>query len=44
MLLYPDVQRKGQQELDAYLGSRLPVFDDLMQLPYVRSIMLELLR
>lgn len=44
MLLYPDVQRKGQEELDARLGSRLPVFEDLPHLPYVRAIMLEVLR
>lgn len=44
MLLYPEVQKKGQEELDAYLGSRLPVFDDIPHLPYVRAIMLELLR
>ena len=44
MLLYPDVQKKGQEELDGYLGARLPVFEDLAHLPYVRAIMLEVLR
>lgn len=44
MLLYPEVQRKGQEELDSYLGSRLPVFEDLPHLPYVHAIMLEALR
>ncbi|KDQ28638.1 hypothetical protein PLEOSDRAFT_1063469 [Pleurotus ostreatus PC15] len=44
MLLYPEVQRKGQNELDSYLGSRLPVFEDLPHLPYVHAIMLEALR
>lgn len=44
MLLYPDVQKKGQAELDAYLGVRLPAFEDIPHLPYVRAIMLEVLR
>lgn len=44
MLLYPEAQKKGQEELDAYLGSRLPIFEDLPHLPYVRAIMLEAIR
>ncbi|KAJ8690937.1 hypothetical protein PTI98_010555 [Pleurotus ostreatus] len=36
--------RKGQEELDAYLGARLPAFEDIPHLPYVRAIMLEVLR
>ncbi|KAF9495887.1 cytochrome P450 [Pleurotus eryngii] len=44
MLLYPDVQKKGQKELDTYIGARLPVFEDLPHLPYIRAIMLEVLR
>lgn len=44
MLLYPEVQRKAQDELDSYLGTRLPVFEDLPNLPYTRAIMLEALR
>ncbi|KAJ8690951.1 hypothetical protein PTI98_010568 [Pleurotus ostreatus] len=44
MLLYPDVQKKGQEELDAYLGARLPAFEDIPHLPYVRAIMQEVLR
>ncbi|KAL4252017.1 Cytochrome P450 superfamily protein [Pleurotus pulmonarius] len=44
MVLYPEVQKKGQEELDGYLGARLPVFEDLAHLPYVRAIMLEVLR
>ncbi|KDQ25158.1 hypothetical protein PLEOSDRAFT_1057573 [Pleurotus ostreatus PC15] len=44
MLLYPDVQKKGQEELDAYLGARLPAFEDIPHLPYVHAIMLEVLR
>ncbi|KAG9218442.1 hypothetical protein CCMSSC00406_0007957 [Pleurotus cornucopiae] len=44
MLLYPEAQKKCQEELDAYLGSRLPVFEDLPHSPYVRAIMLEAIR
>ncbi|KAL4261036.1 cytochrome P450 family protein [Pleurotus pulmonarius] len=44
MVLYPKVQKKGQEELTGYLGSRLPAFEDLPHLPYVRAMMLELLR
>ncbi|KDQ34242.1 hypothetical protein PLEOSDRAFT_1100168 [Pleurotus ostreatus PC15] len=44
MLLYPDVQRRGQQELDAHVGSQLPTFDDLPHMPYIHAIMLEVLR
>ncbi|KAF9488920.1 cytochrome P450 [Pleurotus eryngii] len=44
MLLHPEIQRKAQDELDTYLGPRLPVFEDMPHLPYVRAIMLEALR
>ncbi|KAL4254630.1 cytochrome P450 monooxygenase [Pleurotus pulmonarius] len=44
MLLHPEVQIKAQEELDAYLGSRLPVFEDMSYLPYIRAILLEVLR
>ncbi|KAF7429015.1 hypothetical protein PC9H_008253 [Pleurotus ostreatus] len=44
MLLHPEVQRKAQDELDTYLGSRLPAFDDIPHLPYVHAITMEALR
>ncbi|KAF7441405.1 hypothetical protein PC9H_001755 [Pleurotus ostreatus] len=44
MLLYPDVQRRGQKELDAHVGSQLPTFDDLPHMPYIHAIMFEVLR
>ena len=44
MVLYPDVQRKAQKELDNYLGGRLPCFDDRPHLPYVESTLKETLR
>ncbi|KAJ8699050.1 hypothetical protein PTI98_002207 [Pleurotus ostreatus] len=44
MLLYPSVHDRAQQELDAYIGSQLPTFDDLPHMPYVHAVMLEVLR
>lgn len=45
MLLFPDVQRKAQAEIEKVIGSdRLPVMDDLADLQYVRACMKETLR
>ena len=45
MSLYPEVQKKAQEELDRVVGrTRLPDFDDYDNLIYVRAIMLESLR
>ncbi|KAJ8516785.1 hypothetical protein ONZ45_g5944 [Pleurotus djamor] len=45
MVLYPRVQREAQQELDTVLGgSRLPEFNDKASLPYITSIVYEVLR
>ncbi|KAF7440055.1 hypothetical protein PC9H_000397 [Pleurotus ostreatus] len=44
MLLYPEVQKKAQQEVDSFNRSRLPLFEDLPNMPYVHAIMLEVLR
>lgn len=45
MLLYPDVQRKAQECIDAICGdSRLPTMEDEPSLPYIRSLMKETLR
>ena len=45
MVRYPDVQRKAQAEIDRVIGpSRLPEFEDLDNLPYVRAMALEALR
>ena len=42
MSLYPDVQRKAQEELDRVVGpNRLPNFDDYDNLVYIRAIALE---
>ena len=45
MALYPEVQKKAQEELDAVVGSgRLPDFSDRPSLPYISAIVKELLR
>ncbi|KAL2831569.1 cytochrome P450 [Aspergillus cavernicola] len=45
MLLFPDVQRKAQEEIDRVVGPhRLPVMDDLADLQYIRGCMKETLR
>ncbi|KAJ5989524.1 hypothetical protein N7481_004734 [Penicillium waksmanii] len=45
MLLYPDVQRRAQEEIDSIVGpDRLPVMDDLADLQYIRGCMKETLR
>ncbi|THU98569.1 cytochrome P450 [Dendrothele bispora CBS 962.96] len=45
MSLYPDVQLKAQQELDAVLGhGKLPTFDDRSLLPYVDAVYREVMR
>ncbi|TCD67636.1 hypothetical protein EIP91_012201 [Steccherinum ochraceum] len=45
MVLYPEVQRKAQAELDAVVGQhRPPAFDDRGSLPYVEALIKETLR
>lgn len=45
LLLYPDVQAKGQAEMDAVIGlDRMPTLDDMPRLPYVRACVKETLR
>lgn len=45
MILYPEVQRKAQEEIDSVVGTRrLPSFDDRGNLPYVDAIVKEVLR
>ncbi|KAL4959505.1 cytochrome P450 [Aspergillus stella-maris] len=45
MSLYPEVQKRAQQELDAVLGSAtLPTFVDRPKLPYIEAIVKEALR
>ena len=42
MVLYPEVQKKAQAEIDAVVGSnRLPDFHDRPSLPYINAIVKE---
>lgn len=43
MVLYPEVQRRGQEEIDRVVGKgKLPTINDLPSLPYVNAIYYEL--
>lgn len=45
MTLFPEVQRKAQQEIDQALGTcRLPKMADRSRLPYVNAVVKEVLR
>lgn len=45
MTLFPEVQRKAQEEIDRVIGpTRLPGSDDRTHLPYVDAIVKEVLR
>ncbi|KAF8066895.1 cytochrome P450 [Lyophyllum atratum] len=45
VIIHPEVQTKGQAELDSVLGhSRLPDFSDRKSLPYIGAIVKEVLR
>ncbi|KAI0741393.1 cytochrome P450 [Daedaleopsis nitida] len=45
MLLYPEVQKRAQEEIDRVVGpNRLPDFVDRSQLPYISAIEKEVLR
>ena len=45
MTLFPEVQRRGQAEIDAVVGpDRLPTFDDRDRLPYVNAMVKEIIR
>lgn len=45
MVLYPDVQRRAQMELDSIVGTdRLPCLDDRDKLPYINAIIKEVFR
>ncbi|KAH9059342.1 cytochrome P450 [Lactarius vividus] len=45
MTVYPETQRKAQEELDAVVGThRLPTIDDRERLPYLNALLKEVLR
>lgn len=45
MVVYPEVQRKAQMEIDQVIGTdRLPGFQDRQNLPYIDAMVKEVLR
>ena len=45
MILYPEVLKRAQDELDRVVGKdTLPSFEDQENLPYINAIFLECLR
>lgn len=45
MAMFPEVQKKLQAELDRVVGpGRLPDFDDIENMPYLRAVLMETAR
>ncbi|KAI9441802.1 cytochrome P450 [Lactarius indigo] len=45
LILYPEVQKRAQAELDSVIArDRLPTYDDRLRLPYIEAMSKELLR
>lgn len=44
MVLFPEVCKAGQTEIDRVCGDRLPDLNDLPDLPYIRGCMKESMR
>lgn len=45
MTLYPDIQAKAQEEVDAIVGhDRFPSFSDKASMPYLSAVLKEVLR
>jgi cytochrome P450 len=45
MMVWPEVQKRAQEEIERVVGSdRLPVIDDYQNLPYIRCCVKETLR
>ncbi|EMD67888.1 hypothetical protein COCSADRAFT_349154 [Bipolaris sorokiniana ND90Pr] len=45
MILFPEVQKKAQKEIDTVVGgNRLPQFEDRDQLPYINAVVNEIFR
>lgn len=44
MTLYPQIQAKAREELDAVIGDRLPTVADMASTPYLNAVIQETLR
>jgi hypothetical protein len=45
MMMYPEIQRKAQAEIDTVIGiDRVPTLADQVNLPYVAAVVKEVLR
>jgi cytochrome P450 len=45
MVLYPDVQKRAQVQIDSVIGrDRLPTFEDRTSLPYIDAVLRETFR
>jgi cytochrome P450 len=45
LVLYPEVQKRAQAELDSVVSrDRMPTYDDKPRLPYIEAISKELMR
>ena len=45
LVLFPQVQRRAQAELDVVIGrDRLPTFEDRPRLPYIEALCKEVMR
>ena len=44
MVIYPEVQKEAQTELDNVLNGRLPEYSDILSLPYLSALVKEIIR
>lgn len=44
LVAFPEVVGKAHRELDSVVGDRLPQFEDIPNLPYIRAMVKEVLR
>ncbi|CZR59874.1 related to O-methylsterigmatocystin oxidoreductase [Phialocephala subalpina] len=44
MMMFPDVQEEAKAQIDRVVGDRIPIWEDLESIPYVRYLMKEVWR